>query len=200
MNLLISSIIQIILFSLIPFIWWLVTARKEETFFEWIGLKKISNLKVSQTIVWMLGTMVAFLILSVFVLKSVSNVETATSVFAGSGAAAIPRIMVYAILNTSLPEEILFRGFLLKRLSGKIGFTAGNAGQSIVFGILHGAMFFTAAGVVKAMLIAVFTGAIAWSMGYVNEKKAGGSILPSWGIHAVANIFSGICSAFIIFQ
>jgi hypothetical protein len=37
-------------------------------------------------------------------------------------------------------------------------------------------------------------------MGYVNEKKAGGSILPGWGIHAVANIFSGICSAFIIFQ
>ena len=74
MNLLISSIIQIILFSLIPFIWWLVTARKEEIFFEWIGLKKISNLKASQTIVWMLGIMVAFLILSVYVLKSVSNV------------------------------------------------------------------------------------------------------------------------------
>ena len=37
-------------------------------------------------------------------------------------------------------------------------------------------------------------------MGFVNEKKAGGSILPSWCIHAVANLFSGICSAFMLFQ
>lgn len=200
MNLLISSIIQIILFSLIPFIWWLVTARKEETFFEWIGLKKISNLKASQTIVWMLGIMVAFLILSVYVLKSVSNVETATSMFSGAGITAVPGIMVYAFLNTSLPEEILFRGFLLKRLSDKIGFTVSNALQSIIFGLMHGALFFTAAGVVKAILIVVFTGAIGWCMGYVNEKKSGGSILPSWCIHAAANIFSGICSAFMLFQ
>ena len=200
MNLLISSIIQIILFSLIPFIWWLVTARKEETFFEWIGLKKISNLKASQTIVWVLGIMVAFLILSVHILKSVSNVETATSMFSGAGITAVPGIMVYAFLNTSLPEEILFRGFLLKRLSGKIGFTVSNALQSIIFGLMHGALFFTAAGVVKAILIVVFTGAIGWCMGYVNEKKSGGSILPSWCIHAAANTFSGICSAFMLFQ
>ncbi len=37
----ISSILQILLFSLIPFIWWLVTARKQQKFTEWIGLKKI---------------------------------------------------------------------------------------------------------------------------------------------------------------
>ena len=200
MNLLISSIIQIILFSLIPFIWWLVTARKEEIFFEWIGLKKISNLKASQTIVWMLGIMVAFLILSVYVLKSVSNVETTTSMFSGAGITALPGIMVYAFLSTSLPEEILFRGFLLKRLSGKIGFTVSNALQSIVFGLMHGALFFTVAEVVKTILIVVFTGAIGWCMGYVNEKKSGGSILSSWCIHAAANIFSGICSAFMLFQ
>ncbi len=200
MNLLISSIIQIILFSLIPFIWWLVTARKEANFFEWIGLKRINGPNGSQAIIWMLGIMAAFLVLSVFVLKSVSNVETATSMFTGSGATAIPGIMMYAILSTSLPEEILFRGFLLKRLSGKIGFATGNALQSIIFGLMHGVMFFATAGIVKAILIVVFTGAIGWFMGFVNEKKAGGSILPSWCIHAVANIFSGICAAFMLFQ
>ena len=40
---LINSIIQIALFSLIPFIWWLITARKKMNFFEWIGLKKIRD-------------------------------------------------------------------------------------------------------------------------------------------------------------
>ena len=39
-NELFSSIVQILLFTLIPFIWWLITARKKENFFSWIGLKK----------------------------------------------------------------------------------------------------------------------------------------------------------------
>ena len=33
----------------------------------------------------------------------------------------------------------------------------------------------------------------------VNEKKAEGSLIPGWCIHAAANIFSGLCAAFIIF-
>ena len=62
---------------------------------------------------------------------------------------------------------------------------------------MHGIMFFGAAGLVKAILITLFTGSIGWLMGFINEKKAGGSLMPSWSIHAVANVFSGICSAFL---
>lgn len=62
----------------------------------------------------------------------------------------------------------------------------------------HGVMFFTLAGAVKAILIIAFTGAIAWFMGYVNEKCANGSIIPSWIIHTVSNLFSGSCAAFLI--
>ncbi len=125
--------------------------------------------------------------------------ETATSDFSGLGAAAIPAILIYAILNTALSEEILFRGFLLKRISNKIGFTVGNIIQATLFGLLHGVMFYSAVGIVKALIVIVFTGGIGWCMGYTNEKTAGGSILPSWCIHALANVFSGICSAFLLF-
>lgn len=41
----ISSIIEIILISSLPFIWWLISAKKKENFFSWIGLKKIENTK-----------------------------------------------------------------------------------------------------------------------------------------------------------
>lgn len=109
--------------------------------------------------------------------------ETATSEFTGLGAAALPAIVVYAAFNTAFPEELLFRGFLLKRLSNKFGFHVANFIQAFLFGLLHGVMFFTLAGVVKAVLIIAFTGAIAWFMGYVNEKCANGSIIPSWIIH-----------------
>ena len=196
---LINSVIQIVLFSLIPFIWWLITARKKMNFFEWIGLKKIKDAKENKTVLWTIGAIVAFLALSVFMLMAVRGMETAASEFAGLGFGAVPAILVYAIIKTALPEEIVFRGFILKRVSKKFGFAAGNLVQSILFGIMHGVMFFSAVGLVKALLITVFTGSIGWLMGYINEKKAGGSIIPSWCIHAVANIFSGACSAFLLF-
>ena len=196
---LINSVIQIVLFTLIPFIWWLITARKKMNFFEWVGLKKIRNARENKTLIWTIGAIVSFLALAVFMLSSVRGVETATSEFAGLGLSAVPAILVYAILKTALPEEIIFRGFILKRVSKQFGFAAGNLVQSILFGLMHGVMFFGAAGPVKAVLITLFTGSIGWLMGYINEKKADGSIIPSWSIHAIANIFSGICSAFLLF-
>lgn len=194
----VSSIIQIILFSAIPFIWWLITVRKKQNFFEWIGLKKVTGGK--KTVVYIVAVTVAFLLLGVFTLYILKDVEMATSDFAGLGAAAIPAIIVYAILNTSFPEEILFRGFLLKRLSNKLGFGVSNTIQAVIFGLMHGVMFISTTGVVKAIIIIVFTAAIAWLMGYVNEKKADGSIVPSWIIHATANVFSATCAAFSLFE
>lgn len=202
MNLLISkliaSVIQIVLFSLVPFIWWLISARKDSGFFKWIGLKSING-KENKPLFWILGISSAFIIISVFMLYMLRNVESASSDFNGLGIKALPAIIIYAVLNTALPEEILFRGFLLKRVSNRFGFTAGNVVQAVIFGLMHGIMFFSAVGMIKAILITLFTGIIAYLMGFTNEKKADGSILPSWCIHSIANIFSGLCAAFSIF-
>lgn len=195
-NKVISSILQIILFAIIPFIWWCITARKQQSFTKWIGLKKIEGGR--KTVIATILVSVAFLASGVLTLYVVRGMETATSEFTGLGAAALPAIVVYAAFNTAFPEELLFRGFLLKRLSNKFGFHVANFIQAFLFGLLHGVMFFTLAGAVKAVLIIAFTGAIAWFMGYVNEKCANGSIIPSWIIHTVSNLFSGICAAFLI--
>ncbi len=195
-NKVISSILQIILFAIIPFIWWCITARKQQSFTKWIGLKKIEGGR--KTVIATILVSVAFLASGVLTLYVVRGMETATSEFTGLDAAALPAIVVYAAFNTAFPEELLFRGFLLKRLSNKFGFHVANFIQAFLFGLLHGVMFFTLAGAVKAVLIIAFTGAIAWFMGYVNEKCANGSIIPSWIIHTVSNLFSGICAAFLI--
>ena len=200
-NKVISSILQIILFSIIPFVWWLITARKKKKFAEWIGLKKIEGGK--KTFSAVVTASVAFMLLGAFVLYIVSGIETtaietAASEFAGLGAAAIPAIVVYAAFNTAFPEELLFRGFILKRLANKFDFNTANFVQALLFGLLHGAMFFPFAGAAKAVLIVAFTGVIAWFMGYINEKLSGGSIIPSWIIHTASNLFSGIVSAFLL--
>ena len=196
---LVSSIVQIIVFTIVPFICWLIFARKKEGFFKWIGLKKVENGKENKTLLWVLLITLLFSGLAVFVLYSLKGIETATSEFAGLKETAIPAILVYAIFNTALSEEILFRGFLLKTGGKKIGFAERNILQGLVFGVIHGMMFFSLVGTVKAIIIVAFSGLIGMFMGFVDEKKAGGSIIPSWCIHAIANIFSGICAAYSIF-
>ncbi len=195
-NKVLSSIIQIILFTIIPFIWWLITARKKQKFTEWIGLKKIKGGK--KTLISVIFVAIAFLASGILTLYLIKDIETATSEFAGLGAAAIPAIIVYATFNTAFPEELLFRGFLLKRLANKFGFNTANLIQALLFGLLHGAMFLALAGIMKAVLIIIFTGGIAWFMGYINEKNSDGSIIPSWIIHTVSNLLSGIFAAFSI--
>lgn len=195
-NKMMSSIVQIILFAAIPFIWWCITARKKQSFWNWIGLKRMED--ASKAFAWMIGVTLAFIFSGAFTLYLLKGTETAISEFAGLGTQAIMPILAYAIFNTALPEELLFRGFLLKRLESKVGFVVGNALQAALFGLLHGIMFFPLVGAMKAILVIALTGLIAWFMGYINERKAGGSIFPSWMIHAISNIFSGICSAFLI--
>ena len=194
----ISSIIEIILISFLPFIWWLISAKKKENFFNWIGLKKIDNKNKKSTLINTIVISLVFITVSIFTLYLIKDIETATSEFKGLGISAILPALIYAIFNTSLPEEIFFRGFLLKRLSNKFGFRIANVIQSIIFGLLHGIMFFSLVGIVKVTIIILLTGMVAYAMGYVNEKKANGSILPSWYIHALSNIFASIISMFSI--
>lgn len=113
-NKVIISLLQSILFAIIPFIWWCITARKQQSFPKWIGLKKIEG---GKNVIATILVSAAFLASGVLTLYVVRGMETATSEFTGLGAAALPAIVVYAAFNTAFPEELLFRGFLLKRLS-----------------------------------------------------------------------------------
>lgn len=181
-----------------PFIWWLVTVRKKENFLKWIGIKGIK--KENRKAAWISIFVISLLFLpaSVYTLYIIKDIETAASEFKGLGVSALLPALIYAIFNTSLPEEIFFRGFLLKRLSHKVGFRIANIIQSSIFGLLHGILFFGFAGILKAIIIILLTGASAFAMGYVNERKANGSILPSWFIHALSNIFAAGMAMFSV--
>ena len=58
------------------------------------------------------------------------------------------------------------------------------------------AAYITIAGIAStprlANSILFFTSVIAWLMGYINEKISNGSIIPSWIIHTISNLFSGM--------
>jgi hypothetical protein len=49
--------------------------------------------------------------------------------------------------------------------------------------------------VLVTFLLTILPGTIGWVEGWLNEKYASGSIVPSWLMHSIMNILSGIGSA-----
>lgn len=198
-NLLISAIVQAILFSIIPFVWWFVCGRKEGGFFKWLGLKKPivkDKIKYAITFVFTIIVMstLAFFVVPLFIDKS----TMATSQFSGQGMSALIPCLIYAFLQTGFSEELFFRGFLTKRLMHKFGFKIGNVIQGLIFGLVHGLMFISIAGLLGTILIILLTGILGCLMGWINEKQSDGSIVSSWLIHGFANTLSSIVAMFNI--
>lgn len=192
LNQLLNAIIQVLLFSLVPLLWWLVTARKKVAFFDWLGLRWPKN--VNTRTLW--GSIVLVMVVC-FVIGEVAvwargDVDAAESAYQGMGLGALPTVLVYAFLQTGLSEEILFRGFLLKRLMAKWGFVVANIVQALIFGALHLTMVWGQVGFLAGMVIVIYPMIPAVLMSILNEKKADGSILPSWLVHGTINTVSAL--------
>ena len=194
-----NALIQIVLFMLLPFSWWFVTARRKSSFLDWIGFKPLKDTGNHKMWLWIFLGLLSFTIFSYLVLYTiVKDLKTATSSFSGLGFQALPAVLIYSLFQTSLPEELLFRGFLLKRFSVCLPFGVANTIQAALFGLLHGLMFITEVSWLQTLVIILCTGGIAAYLGFVNEKKSGGSILASWIMHALANVVTGMLSAFLL--
>ena len=194
-----DALIQIALFALLPFVWWLIRARRKSPFLEWIGLKPLKDTGSRKIWLWILLGSLFFWVLSfLLVYSAVKNLDTATSNFSGLGFQALPAILIYGLFQTALSEELLFRGFLLKRLASRLSFVVANTIQAALFGLIHGLMFITILSWHQTLLIILCTGGIAAYLGFVNERKSDGSILPSWIMHALINVVTGSLSAFML--
>ena len=196
MSKLMSGIMELLIVSVILFITWLIWSRKKVGFFDWIGLKPIQSQQKGRLVLIIFGFTLLSFLLSFVLFRWLYSIKTGFADFSGKGIGALPTILAIAILGTALPEEIFFRGFLLKRLQGKLGFLGANLVQSLLFGLMHALMFIQQTDVLIAMVIFAYTSLIAYVLGAINEKKANGSILPSVFIHALANTVVGLLFAF----
>ena len=190
-NELVGAVVQLILFSLIPVIFWLIFGRKKQNFFEWIGLKKPGHegkwWVTACAILIATGAYIGLTIVAVRFLPE--GVTTAGSDFAGKGFAAFPAVLAYGFIRTGLSEEVLFRGFLLKRFGEKFGFIAGNTIQAVLFGLMHGIPFgLSTHNIPVAIVMTILPGAFGWFQGWMNEKRFNGSIIPSWLLHGTINV------------
>lgn len=204
-NEIISAVLQVLVFTLIPFIVYLITHRKAKGFFEYIGLKaapkKALFLALATSLIFLAGGLfLAFV--SDQVREVLINPPSVTGKIREMGfqPASVFTLIVIAWFKTSLSEEILFRGFIAKRLVNRFGFQLGNILQAVIFALIHLLLFWalSKAGIGFLLFIFFFSGIAGYIVEYINEKYGEGSILPGWIAHALGNTISYSVIAFLL--
>lgn len=186
----VGALSQLMVFCIIPVLVWFIAGRKKENLFKYLGLKKAKCLSSGLNIFLLTLLVCACYIGGSFLITRffAGDITEAGNQLAGKGMKAVPAAIAYAFIRTALSEEIIFRGFILKRVASKWGFKAGNVVQALLFGLMHGVPFGLASGkIMVTIIMTILPGAIGWYMGWMNEKRCGGSIIPSWLTHGIMN-------------
>lgn len=202
----VSAMVMVVICSLIPVIWWAITARKKENFFQWIGLympklkMKWWSLIIFLVIYYLYWTFDLTMLMDP---ESMANAQSsgtlADSEYAGMGFAAILPMLIQTFIANGLSEEILFRGFMCKRFQNKFGKKLGFVLQACCFGLMHNLLYLAAGMDVSLqfhLAIFAYTGGGALLLGFLNEKMCNGSIIPSVLLHGLGNFLGMIGDAF----
>ena len=195
-----TAIVNLIVFSLIPFVWWLIRHRKETGFFQWLGFYR-PRLKSKWWVLVIFAVLYYFFynfdftqLIDPATLEYVENSDAVSAnAFAGIGAAATLPALIENFIANGVAEEILYRGFLCKRLCGKLGTVAGIVLQAVLFGLMHNILYILVGldvGLWYHILTFIFTGMGALLLGWLNEKIYNGSIIPSIVLHGAGNFIA----------
>ncbi len=198
----ISAILQVLVFTAIPFFAYIIGYRRIKGFFDYIGLRKPEP----RTMLYATLLVIAFVLpalLLLFFSPSIREVVAAPNTVIGKlrsygfSGTTVVLLCVNALIHTSLSEEILFRGFIAKRLISWLGFRWGNLLQALIFGLIHLLLFFGQEfSLPLAIGIVLYTGLSGWFFGWLNERVGNGSILPSWWMHGLTNVITYSIFAF----
>ena len=203
----VTAIVNLIVFSLIPFIWWLCRHRKKEkNFFKWLGFYtpklncKWWPLLIFAGIYYFFYKFDFTMLLSAEDLNQMENSSAvATNIYAGLGVIAIIPAFIENFIANGVAEEILYRGFLCKRFCSKAGTVWGIVIQAVLFGLMHNVLFLLGGLEVSLwyhILAFTFTGTGALLLGWLNEKMFNGSIIPSIILHGAGNFLVSMSLAF----
>jgi membrane protease YdiL (CAAX protease family) len=101
----------------------------------------------------------------------------------GLGGPAVPMALLYGVVQTGFPEELLFRGLIAGSLSRWLPLLWANLTQALAFLVPH-LLLLRVMPEMWPILPVIFAGSLFW--GWVRIKS--GSILGSWLMHASGNV------------
>ncbi len=199
-----NVLVQVLAFTSIPFVVYLIKKKSVKGFFNYIGLKR-SNPKAN-----LYGALLMFLFAGPILVIALNNSEFLTTLKTppsltgkfselGFSFSSLVLLILMAVFKTALAEEILFRGFIAKRLIAITNFPIGNLIHALIFGVVHWLLFLQLTeSVLFLTVIFVFPTIGAYLKVYINEKMADGSIIPGWIAHGLSNLFSYSVIGFVL--
>ena len=187
---LIGTILQVAVVLILCLVAWLIFGRRKASFRIWIGLTAASALLLATCL--LAGAAGAWLLLQapgVAALASGPGTVIAGSMPNGVTSGSLLVLVVSAVFKTAFAEELLFRGLIGKRLYGLMGFWPGNLAQALLFGAVHLPLLMLPEAPRPTVLLLIgFVTLLAMVSGWLNERRAGGSILPGFALHAAGNL------------
>lgn len=184
---------------------WALAGRRRGGFFRFAGLYSpgASGWRAAAlaTVLFVPATVGLFLTPQLRALATGESTVAGAIARDGLSMQVIAVIALVALVKTALAEEIVFRGVIAKTLIRWFTFWPGAVLHAIVFGAVHGLIFIVPGGPTfspfgaAAIMGLPALGALASV--WINEKRAGGSILPGWLMHAVANAVAYPALAFL---
>ncbi len=196
-NTILSSIIQILIFSLVPIIFYLAREKRIQGFFRYLGFFKPSSFGFQMGI--MSAPLLVIIGFGAALWPDFREILISPGTVAGDfreyspGIILVLSIFFTAVFKTALAEEVFFRGFLARELINRFGFANGNAIQAFIFGMVHVILFqYTQVlpEIPTLLTAAIFLGSTlaGYIMGYLQMLAGGGSIIPNWIAHGLTNL------------
>lgn len=194
-NQLLSAVLQLLILTAVPFLWYMARRRKAAGFLQWLGLRPAVRTPGKEMAAIFAGLTAVTLLPYWYLYRTGSLTYSGFTVDvyreSGWSVQTILTVLIWAMVQTSLSEEVFFRGFLCKRLCAVWGWKVGCAVQAAIFGAIHLPSVW-GRGVLPALVVFLLTGGIAFALGWLSQRRAEGSILYGWCIHAAVNIISPV--------
>lgn len=194
---------QVAVFALIPFTWWLHAGRPESSFPRWIGLRRGQGRPEAAVQFGLVFCGLGFF--GAALLGGRPSWATPSA----SAAGLVVAVILTAVLQAALSEELFFRGFLLRWLKHRMQRSAtdaapsrmrralqrpgrravaANAVQAALCGLLRMAVqWLFLGGGLQACLAALALGSgAAFLAGWVTQRTK--SLLLPWAAHGVGNV------------
>lgn len=189
-------IFNILLFSIIPFVWYLIRGKSSKGFARSIGIYKPHKINLVVTIL---------VITTVYLITLSTNVLVIKLGYSGRSIVdthdfTLITFFIYLLpygLKTGIAEEIFFRGFVAKKLIKNLGFSKGNVVQAVVFALPH-FVIRGSASLVDIIVRIINAFLLGYAFGYIMDRKSNGSIIPVMISHILINMISSLILSMIL--
>lgn len=205
-----TQLVVVLLICLFVFGTLRVSKKSKISFFDFIGLRKSAE-QFDKTFFQILVGMILFSVVSLILQFYFSPtfkgfLLSETSPYGkilkdGFGVVHVFSGLLYCFIQSGGAEEVLFRGLFARSLFRRFGFLMGNLIQALLFWIMHLLIFKLVTGEwiswIQLYAFAVSFG-FGLILGFVNYRKGGISIAPSWIIHGTTNFVTFLTLGFLI--